>query len=416
MHKAKQFAISQSVVRAAFEKVKANKGSAGVDDQSVETFEENLDANLYKIWNRMSSGTYFPPPVLCVEIPKSSGGTRTLGVPTVADRVAQMVVKMYLEPEVDPKFHPDSYGYRPNKSALDAVAKASERCLQKWWVIDLDIRAFFDSLDHEILMKMVRLHTNCRWILLYIERWLKAPLQRKDGTLVERTCGSPQGSVVSPLLANIYLHHAFDMWMAKRLPTVPFERYADDIVVHCNEGQRKNVLSDITYRLALFKLDVHPEKTKIVYCKQANRTGRYPTTAFDFLGFTFRPRGMRNKDGHIFLGFGPAISDSAAKEIRRTIRGWQLHRRTFTSLPELARTINAIVRGWINYYGRFHRSRLYRTLSGINRFLVKWAMWKYKRRRKQPKQTREWLAKIAEQHPDMFAHWKLGVLPNTCYG
>lgn len=292
MNKAKQFAISESIVLAAFEKVKANKGAAGVDEQSIEQFEQNLEANLYRIWNRMSSGTYFPPPVKSVEIPKSSGGIRTLGVPTVADRVAQMVVKMYLEPEVEPKFHPDSYGYRPNKSAHDAVAKAAERCHQKWWVIDLDIKSFFDSLDHELMMKMVRLHTNCRWILLYIERWLKAPLQREDGTLVARDRGSPQGSVISPLLANIYLHHAFDTWMVKNCPRVNFERYADDIVVHCYEGQTRNVLSDITWRLKQFKLEVHPEKTKSVFCKQADRPGDYPNTAFDFLGFTFRPRGM----------------------------------------------------------------------------------------------------------------------------
>lgn len=409
MHKAKQFAISESVVQVAFEKVKANKGAAGVDEQSVQQFEENLEANLYKIWNRMSSGTYFPPPVKSVEIPKSSGGVRTLGVPTVADRVAQMVVKMYLEPDVEPKFHPDSYGYRPNRSAHDAVAKATERCHQKWWVIDLDIKSFFDSLDHELMMKMVRLHTKCRWILLYIERWLKAPLQREDGTLVARDRGSPQGSVISPLLANIYLHHAFDIWMVKNCPKVKFERYADDILVHCYEGQTRNVLSAITYRLKQFKLEVHPEKSKIVYCKQADRPGDYPNMAFDFLGFTFRARGMRNKAGRIFLGFGPAISDRAAKEIRQTIREWELHKRVNTSLEALARTINATVRGWINYYGRFYKSRLYRPLAGINHFLIKWAMWKYKRKRTQPKQTRSWLIEIAERNPNLFAHWKFGV-------
>jgi len=411
MHKAKQFAISESVVRVAFEKVKANKGAAGIDRQTVENFEEDLDANLYKIWNRMSSGTYFPPPVKSVEIPKSSGGTRTLGVPTVADRVAQMVVKIYLEPEVELKFHPDSYGYRPNKSALDAVAKATERCHHRWWVVDLDIKAFFDSLDHEILMNMVKAHTTCRWILLYIERWLKAPLQLEDGTQVARDRGSPQGSVISPLLANIYLHHAFDMWMVKTFPRVTFERYADDIVVHCTESQAQRVLADITWRLGLFKLELHPEKTKIVYCKQADRPGTFPNMAFDFLGFTFRARGMRNKAGNIFLGFGPAISDRAAKEIRQTIHDWQLHRRTYTSLEELARTINATVRGWINYYGRFYKSRLYGSLAGINAYLIKWAMRKYKRKRKQPARTRDWLIKIAEQTPDLFVHWKFGVKP-----
>jgi len=228
MNKAKQFHISETVVQEAFNRVKANRGAAGVDRQSIETFEQELDKNLYKVWNRMSSGSYFPSPVRSVQIPKSAGGMRTLGIPTVEDRVAQMVVKMYLEPEVDKLFHPDSYGYRPGRSALQAVGQARERCFKYDWVIDLDIRAFFDSIDHVQMLELVRKHTNSRWILLYVERWLKAKLQQEDGTLVDRDRGSPQGSVISPLLSNIYLHHAFDSWMAAEMPRIPFERYADD--------------------------------------------------------------------------------------------------------------------------------------------------------------------------------------------
>jgi RNA-directed DNA polymerase len=411
MNKAKQFSISKHVVLAAFEKVKANKGAAGADEQSIEDFERNLKGNLYKIWNRMSSGTYFPPPVKCVEIPKATGGMRRLGIPTVADRVAQMVVKMYLEPKVEPIFHPDSYGYRPHKSALDAIEKAKQRCYRRWWAIDLDLKAFFDSLDHSILMDLVRKHTDCRWILLYIERWLRAPLQLEDGTLAERTIGSPQGSVISPLLANIFLHHAFDQWMKDTLPDIGFERYADDIIVHCSETQTHRLLTRITKRLETFKLTLHPEKTKIVYCKQADRPGEYPNMAFDFLGYTFRPRGVKNKHGQIFVGFAPAISQKAAKEIRKTISDWDLHRRTFTSLPELARTINATVRGWIAYYGRQYKSALYPSLAKINYYLIKWAMRKYKRKRHKPWQTRGWLINIAERNPGLFAHWKFGVKP-----
>jgi RNA-directed DNA polymerase len=410
MNKAKQFEISQTTVREAYERVKANKGAAGVDGQTIEDFERNLERNLYKIWNRMSSASYFPPAIKGVEIPKKDGSIRMLGVPTVADRVAQTVMKMYLEPEVEPIFHDDSYGYRPCKSAIDAVGKARERCFKKSWVIDLDIKGFFDNLDHKLVQAMVKDHTDCKWIHLYTERWLKAPMQMKDGTTVARDKGSPQGSVVSPLLSNIFLHYAFDNWMSTEFGTCPFERYADDIVVHCSsEKQAEYVLRAINERLAGYKLELHPEKTKIVFCKNANRPGSYEVEKFDFLGYTFRPR--PTMDGHlrVFTGFTPAISDKASTEIRRQIRSWRLGTRSDQSLEELARFCNEIVRGWINYYGRFCRSAMNSIFSRINRHLAKWATRKFKTFRNKPTQARRWIATLIALQPELFAHWKFGL-------
>ena len=309
---AKPFNISKWVVWEAYIRVKANHGAAGVDAESVEMFEQDLKNNLYKIWNRMSSGTYFPPPVRSVGIPKKDGSERRLGIPTVADRIAQTVVKMYLEPDVEPQFHPDSYGYRPQKSAIDALRTARQRCWRYDWVIDLDIRGFFDNLDHALVMRAVRKYTRCRWILLYVQRWLTAPMQQENGTLVPRTMGTPQGGVASPLLANIFLHLAFDDWMRSTHPDVPFERYADDIVAHCRtETQAQQVLSHIKRRLAQCRLEVHPEKTHIVYCKDDDRPGQYPTEQFTFLGYTFRARRSKNRWGKYFINFAPAVSSGS---------------------------------------------------------------------------------------------------------
>lgn len=407
--KAKQFEISQDAVKSAFRRVKASKGAAGVDGESIAEFERELENNLYKIWNRMSSGTYMPPPVRSVEIPKENGkGVRRLGVPTVADRVAQTVVKLYLEPEVEPMFHPDSYGYRPRKSALDAVATARQRCWQSSWVIDLDIRAFFDNLDHKLVLHAVKKHTERKWILLYIERWLKAPMQMEDGTLIPRTSGSPQGSVISPLISNIFMHHAFDEWMRKTFPDLSFERYADDAVVHCqSEQQAKHVRNAIAQRLALCKLELHAEKTKIVYCKDERRSGNYEQEGFDFLGYTFRPRSARTRKGRLFVSFGPAISDKAAKEIRATIRGWRLHWQTNATLSELARNCNQQVRGWINYYGRFYKSALSAALWNIDVYLVRWAQNKYRRLRRSSTRAWQWWERVRAQAPSLFAHWMI---------
>lgn len=416
LDKTKAFDISKQVVYEAYLRVKENDGAAGIDGQTIKDFEGNLKGNLYKIWNRMSSGTYFPPPVRSVEIPKNDGkgGVRRLGVPTISDRIAQMVVKLYLEPEVEPLFHSDSYGYRARKSALDAVATARERCWQYNWVVDLDIRAFFDTLDHGLVMELVRRHTACKWILLYLERWLIAPLQLEDGTLEERTCGSPQGSVISPLISNIFMHHAFDMWMESELSTIPFERYADDVIAHCKtEKQAQFVKDAIAKRLAQFKLELHPVKTRIVYCKDGRRSGSYEHERFDFLGFTFRPRLSKNRQSQTcFVSFSPAVSDKAKNAIRQDIRDWRLARRSDRSLEDLAEMIDGTVHGWLNYYGRFYRSMVCQVLRLINFDLVRWARRKYRRLRGHQGRARVWLAKVARREPTLFAHWCLGIMPD----
>jgi RNA-directed DNA polymerase len=406
--KEKPFAISKWVVKDAYEKVKANAGAAGVDGQSIAAFEADLQGNLYKLWNRMSSGSYFPPPVRAVEIPKKAGGIRTLGVPTVADRVAQTVVRAYLEPEVEPIFHPDSYGYRPGRSALDAVATCRQRCWRYDWVIDLDLRSFFDSISWDLMLKAVSTHTDLPWVLLYVKRWLKAPLQREDGTIVERDRGTPQGSAISPLLANLFLHYAFDTWMARNFPGCPFERYADDAVIHCKtQDEARLVLEALFERMAQVGLELHPDKTRIVYCKDADRRGSHEHERFDFLGYTFRPRLSQSKHGKHFVNFTPAVSDDARKKISREIRSWHVGRRSDKTLMDLARMFNPIVYGWINYFGRFYKSWLYPVLRHINDGLVRWAMRKYKRLRGHYRRAKRWLADVARRAPALFAHWKL---------
>lgn len=412
MNKTKPFEISKWVVWEAYEKVKANKGAPGVDDESIEQFEQDLQGNLYKLWNRLSSGSYFPPPVKLVEIPKAGGGVRPLGVPTVTDRVAQTVVSLYLEPTVEPLFHPDSYGYRPGRSALDAVATCRQRCWRYDWVIDLDIKSFFDSLDHQLVLKAVAHHTDQKWVLLYVQRWLQAPVQRPDGTLVARDRGTPQGSAISPLLANLFLHYAFDVWMANKFSSVPFERYADDAVVHCkSEAQARYVQKAIARRMVECGLQLHPDKTRIVYCKDVNRCGSYEHERFDFLGYTFAPRSARSKVGRMFVNFAPAISDKARKSVGQAIRRWRLHLWSSKTLVELAEFVNPILRGWINYYGRFYRSRLTPILERVNDYLARWAMRKYKRLRGHKRRAYQFLKAVAKRQPGLFAHWRLGLTP-----
>lgn len=408
MKKTRAHDISMAVVEAAYEDVKENKGAAGVDDETIEDFERNREGNLYKIWNRMSSGSYFPPPVREVEIPKRDGKKRKLGIPTVSDRVAQTVTRRYLEPEVEPKFHDDSYGFRPGRGQEEAITVTRKRCWKYDWVIDLDIKGFFDNLDHTLVLNAVSQHTQLTWILLYIERWLKAPVQEKNGEVRERDKGTPQGGAISPLLANIYLHHAFDEWMKKQFPSVPFARFADDIVVHCNTlKQAQYVLKQIAARLALWKLELHPEKTRIVYCKDSNRRGNHPDVQFDFLGFTFRQRQARGRDGRKFGSFIPAMSDRARKEKKEIIREWQLQRRTDLSIKELASLCNAQLRGWCNYYGMFYPSKLKHLLVPINWKITKWVKKKY---RKGTREALRWLKAVIEREPKLFAHWEFGVV------
>jgi RNA-directed DNA polymerase len=404
----KPFEISRRLVWEAWLRVKANKGAAGVDEESIQAFEANLSGNLYKLWNRMSSGSYTPPPVRAVEIPKKNGGSRILGVPTVADRVAQTVAYLALEPV----FHPDSYGYRPRRSAHDALGTCRARCWKYDWVIDLDLRAFFDTLDHSLVLKAVAHHTNQRWVLLYVQRWLKAPLQLEDGTLKQRDRGSPQGSAISPVLANLFLHYALDMWIVREFPDVPFERYADDEILHCkSQQQAQMVLDAIVGRLAQVGLELNLDKTRIVYCKDANRKGSHEHEQFTFLGYTFRPRRAQNRSGELFASFCPAVSNDAAKAMRHTIRRWRLKLGSGDSLADLADQINRTVRGWINFYGRFYRSKLISLLENINEHLARWAMRKFKRLRGHPRRARRFLAAVAAREPALFAHWEHGARP-----
>lgn len=407
MDKAKPFNIPKREVWEAYKRVRANQGAAGVDGQSIAEFEQDLSNNLYKLWNRLSSGSYFPLPVRRVDIPKATGGTRPLGIPTVTDRIAQMVVKRYLEPLLEPIFHEDSYGYRPGKSAIQAVGTARQRCWRRDWVLDLDIKGFFDNIDHGLLIRAVRKHTDCKWVLLYTERWLKAPVRFADGTLEARDRGTPQGGVISPLLANLFLHYALDAWMVRNHPDIPFERYADDGIYHCaNLAQAERLKALVEQRLTDCGLALHPDKTKIVYCKDTRRRGDYPRHKFDFLGYTFRPRKSKNRRGEYFVSFSPAVSNKAATAIRRTMRRWALHQRSDKSLEDLAGIVNPALRGWINYYGRFYKSALYPPLRHLDRYLTRWAMRKYKGLKGRKRRAAQWLARIARRQPWLFAHWQ----------
>ena len=413
MNTTKSFDISKHAVLDAFKSVRAKGGSAGVDNQSIAEFESDLKNNLYKIWNRMSSGTYFPPAVKRVEIPKADGGVRALGIPTVADRIAQTVVKMVLEPEVELHFHEDSYGYRPNKSAHDAVGVARQRCWRNNFVLDVDIKGFFDNIDHELMMKAVRKHTTCKWVIMYIERWLKAQVQHEDGHLEDRDKGTPQGGVISPLLANLYLHYAFDLWMKRQYPEISFERYADDIVIHLkSEKQAKMLKEQLENRLKQCRLELHPTKTKIVYCKDADRTADYPNISFTFLGFEFRPRGAKNKYGKLFCNFLPAVSRAALTRMKRTVRAWRLKWCTEKSLEDLSRMFNPIARGWIQYYSKYYKSALFPLSEQINRHLVKWVANKYKNYKRKQRRAMHALGRTARVKTGLFAHWSiLGSLP-----
>jgi RNA-directed DNA polymerase len=406
--KVKSFEIRKRLVYEAWMKVRANRGAPGVDAVSIDRFQEREADNLYKLWNRMSAGSYFPGPVRAVEIPKDHGaGVRVLGVPNMVDRIAQTAAAMLLEEKLEPIFHPDSYGYRPGRSAQDALAAARKRCWQQPWVLDLDVRAFFDSVPHDLLLKAVAHHTDERWVLLYIARWLKAPMQMPDGTLVAREKGTPQGSPISPLLANLFMHYAFDRWMDREFPGCPFERYADDAVIHCDtEDQARHLRSTLAERLGSLGLELHPDKTKVVYCKDATRRGTSEHTSFDYLGYTFRGRVVYGRRG-FSVSFTPAMSDKAMKAKGKQIRDWHLNRRSGTDLSGLAEDINPQVRGWINYYGAFTRSRLHRIALRIDQHLVRWAMQKFKRLRGKVTQAWNWLNVVRQRQPRLFAHWAL---------
>ena len=404
----KPFSISKHVVWEAYRRVKSNKGSAGVDNQSIAEFEVELKANLYRIWNRMSSGSYFPPAIKAVPIAKKSGGVRILGVPTVADRIAQTVVTLTLEPILEPLFHEDSYGYRPNKSAHQALSVTRKRCWENDWVLEYDIRGLFDNIDHGLLLKALRHHVKDKWVLLYVERWLTAPMQNQNGLLVQRDRGTPQGGPLSPVLANLFLHYALDHWLERNHTHIPFCRYADDGILHCrSQSQAIYLQKQLAARLKECGLELHPQKTRIVYCKDASRTEQHDTIQFDFLGYTFKPRRSMSRHGVVFSSFSPSASRESLKAMRQKVRSWRLHLKSENSLEELARLCSASIRGWMQYYGYFRRSELQVIARHIDLVLVRWAMRKYKRFIKCRTRAVCWLEQQFLKSKHLFPHWQL---------
>lgn len=408
MNEAKPFAIEKSLVWEAFKDVKANRGAAGVDGQSLRQFEQRLGPNLYRVWNRLSSGSYFPPAVKGVAIPKKSGGERILGIPTVSDRIAQTVVKKVFEPLVEPVFHENSYGYRPNRSAHDALAVVRRRCWEYDWVIEFDIKGLFDNIDHDLLMRAVRHHCQIPWVVLYIERWLKAPMVGADGKVQQRDRGTPQGGVISPVLANLFLHYTLDRWIKVNCRSVRLCRYADDGVIHCkSQRQAEWVLAQISRRLVDCGLQIHPGKTRIVYCKDINRREEHGSIEFTFLGYSFRPRKAVDKYGRVYVNFSPAASPAALKSMRQQIRGWHLQLKNDKSLMDLSRMFNPILRGWWQYYGRFYRSKLACVGNHLDGYLVRWLMRKF--RYFAGHKTRAWryLDTLKRRYPYAFVHWSV---------
>lgn len=405
-YQGKSHDIPKWLVWDAWLKVKRNGGAAGIDGVTIAQFEERLKDNLFTLWNRMSSGSYFPGPVRAVEIPKK-GGTRVLGIPNVVDRVAQTVAVLALEPTVEKVFHDDSYGYRPRRSPLDAVAVCRKRCWEKDWVVDLDVKAFFDSVSWDLILRAVARHTDRKWVLMYVERWLKSSMRMPDGTSTERTQGTPQGGPISPLLANLFLHYGFDKWMDREFPGVQFERFADDVVVHCkSESQARQVRNAIERRFTDIGLSLHPDKTRIVYCKDSNRSLGYPQKSFTFCGYEFRPREAFNKVRKVaFTSFQPAVAPEKLTGMSRKVASWQMHRRTTSTLDDLAREANPVLRGWFAYFTVFYPTMVIPLGKRVDHHLMRWAMKKYKRLDRSGKRARKWLRGVRRRSPDLFAHW-----------
>jgi RNA-directed DNA polymerase len=407
----KSLPVSKRMVYNSYLKVMAKDGGAGIDKQSIEMFNEDMSGNLYKIWNRMTSGSYFPPPVRTVFIPKKQGGLRPLGIPTVSDRIAQGVVKDYLEPTLETIFHTSSFGYRPGRSAHDALSQCRDNCIKFAWVIDVDIKGFFDNISHELMMQMLQQHTDEKWVLLYAERWLKAGVEQEDGSIAARVKGTPQGGVISPLFANIYLHHAFDKWMDESHPQNPFERYADDIVIHCHSKEEaEQLLAQLQNRMQNFELALHPEKTKIVYCKNYKRTETHEHESFTFLSYSFQPRRKRdnfNRGNKTYMIFGAAISSKAKTGIRESIRAVLIPRWTAQTMEGFAEILNPKIRGWVNYYTRFYKQETLQVFCYLNELIRKWLKNKYKLRNNEQVVTK--YKAIQKESPKLFHHWQLGI-------
>ena len=410
--KTKSFAVSKQMVYDSYLKVCSKDGAAGIDKETIDMFNEDLSKNLYKVWNRMSSGSYFPPAVRTVLIPKKQGGTRPLGIPTIGDRIAQGVVKDYLEPILEPLFSISSFGYRPGRSAHDALAQCQHHCIHYSWVVDLDIKGFFDNISHEWMMKMVRHHTQQKWVLLYVERWLKAGIEQADGSIAARAKGTPQGGVISPLLANLYLHHAFDMWMSRHFASHPFERYADDIIVHCNsKAEAEHLLSSIRQRLQGFELELHPDKTKLVYCQNYKRKEAHEHNSFTFLSYSFQPRPRSNTFGRKmrFTVFSAAICCKAKAFIREKIRAVFNPRNTTVSLERTAIKLNPKIRGWLNYYSRFNAKEAAKVFEYLNTLIRRWIEEKYRLRNK-TSVLENYRRLIQTGEGLLFYHWQKGII------
>ncbi len=396
------------MVWEAYQKVLSKQGSAGIDAIGMREFDANRSKHLYKLWNRMASGSYFPPPVKEVEIPKKDGSIRKLGIPTISDRVGQMVVKMFLEPRLEAIFSPNSYGYRPNRNAHQALSKVRENCWKHNWVIDLDIKGFFDTIDHNKLMLAVEKHVPENWVKFYIKRWLEAPVVTKSGELIEKQGrGTPQGGVISPLLANLFLHYAFDKWLEQTDKNVGFTRYADDVILHCNtKAHAEQLLKLVHQRMDSVGLELHPEKTKIVYCRDYKRKEKHPTVKFDFLGYSFQPRtAYSKKKGNLFLGYDCAISIASRKRIADKLEELKVDKLTFKSIVGVAHYLNPMIRGWVHYYGKFKLYELTKVFRLLSRRLVWWARKRYKRYKTSIRKGYKWLATVREQFPTLFYHW-----------
>lgn len=409
---AKPFEISKYVVMNAWEEVRRNRGGAGIDGITIDQYESNLKDHLYKLWNRMSSGSYMPKPVKQVLIPKKNGKMRPLGIPTVEDRIAQMVVKIYLEPACEMRFVDSSYGYRPARSALDAIGAARKHCWKYDWVVEFDIVGLFDNIDHELLFKAVDTVNKEKWIRLYLQRWCTAPVVDSKGVAHERTSGTSQGGVTSPLLANLFLHYAFDKWMQREFPTCPYERYADDAVIHCRtRKEAENLLARLDLRMQEVHLQLHPEKTRIVYCKDKDRYGDFPVTRFDFLGYTFAPLFIVDRTGRGQVNFLPRVSKDSCKAFRGKVKSLRLRSRSHSKIEMLAEELNPMIKGWLNYFTAFCKSAVKQTMQYINSCLVSWAMAKYKRFRGHKMRAVQWLKDLACREPKIFVHWLLGWKP-----
>jgi RNA-directed DNA polymerase len=407
----KSIPISRQDVWEAYKKVRANKGSAGVDAISMEEFDAKRAKYLYKLWNRMASGSYFPPPVKEVEIPKKGSKRRKLGIPTIGDRVGQMVVKNYIESRLEKVFSPNSYGYRPKKNAHQALESVRRNCWKTDWVIDMDIKGFFDNIDHQKLMLAVEKHVPEKWVLLYVKRWLNMPVLIKSGILLEKQGkGTPQGGVISPLLANLFLHYALDKWLEKTDKTVKFERYADDAILHCHsKAHAERTLESVKGRMTTCGLELHPKKTKIVYCRDFRRKGEYKDVKFDFLGYCFQPRTAKSrKTGKLFLGYDCAISIGSRKRIADKLEQLEIEKQSFRSIVGIAQYMNPMIRGWVNYYGKFRGSELSKVFRLLRNRIVRWARKRYKRYRTSLNRAFKWLERVREQFPNLFYHWQLG--------